>query len=300
MKTELIDKLKDVLGTGNVLENEMMRDHSSMQTGGPARLFLTPTDTDGLRDAVRLLNEYDIPWYVIGNATNILFKDSGYDGALIQMLDKQNAVTVDGVTVTAQAGVMLKELARIICEAELTGFEFASGIPGSLGGAVTMNAGAYGGEMKDVVKQVTVMDRTGQIRIFSADETDFSYRHSAFSGGEYIVLSAELELKHGVRNEIQALMDDLNARRKDKQPLEYPSCGSVFKRPEGYFAGKLIMDAGLKGARVGGASVSEKHCGFIINDRQGTTQDVLDLITVVQKEVKERFGVDLECEVKVL
>lgn len=300
MKTELIDKLKDVLGTGNVLENEMMRDHSSMQTGGPARLFLTPTDTDGLRDAVRLLNEYDIPWYVIGNATNILFKDSGYDGALIQMLDKQNAVTIDGVTVTAQAGVMLKELARIICEAELTGFEFASGIPGSLGGAVTMNAGAYGGEMKDVVKQVTVMDRTGQIRIFSADETDFSYRHSAFSGGEYIVLSAELELKHGVRNEIQALMDDLNARRKDKQPLEYPSCGSVFKRPEGYFAGKLIMDAGLKGARVGGASVSEKHCGFIINDRQGTTQDVLDLITVVQKEVKERFGVDLECEVKVL
>lgn len=300
MEKYLIDRLKDIAGEANVLENEIMQEHSSMQTGGPARLFLTPPDTESLAGTIQLLNAEGVKWYVIGNATNILFSDKGYEGALIQLLDKYDTVEVDGLTVRAQAGVMLKKLAEIIYEAELTGFEFASGIPGSLGGAVTMNAGAYGGEMKDVVRSVTAMDRNGQIRIFDAKEADFAYRHSAFSGGEYIVLEAELELQKGVGSDIRAMMDDLNGRRADKQPLEYPSCGSVFKRPEGYFAGKLIMDSGLAGARVGGASVSTKHCGFIINDQQGTTKDVLDLIALVQERVKENFGVELECEVKVL
>jgi len=249
---------------------------------------------------VKFLKEESIPYYVIGNGSNVIIRDEGYRGVIICIKEGLREVRIEGTTVHAGAGISLKELADIVCAASLTGFEFASGIPGSLGGAVTMNAGAYDGEMKNVVRSVEAVDKDGNAVTFTAEEADFSYRHSAFSAGDYIITGAVLELAEGKRDEIQAKMDDLNQRRADKQPLEYPSCGSTFKRPEGHFAGKLIMDSGLAGARVGGASVSAKHCGFVINDQNGTAEDVLGVIAMVQKTVKEKFGIELECEVKVL
>ena len=300
MNEIILNEIKDLLGGANVSLNEIMEPHLSMRVGGPADYYFTPENIEQCAGLIKILNENNIPYYVLGNATNVIIRDLGFRGAIVHIRDKMSEVTVSEEKVTAQAGIKLKDLADIICRESLTGFEFASGIPGSLGGAVTMNAGAYGGEMKDVVESVTVIDRQGRIREVKAEDADFSYRHSAFSSGDYLVVSAVLRLKKGNISEIQALMDELNARRADKQPLEYPSCGSTFKRPEGYFAGKLIMDSGLAGARVGGASVSRKHCGFVINDQGGTATDVLGLIKLIQRTVKEKFGVELECEVKVL
>jgi len=300
MNDALLREIRERIGAENVRENELMKLHSSMKTGGRARYFLTPEKAEDCGFLMKTLTDAGVPFYIIGNATNILFRDEGYEGALIQILERRNRIETEGNIICAQAGVMLKQLAARACAEGLTGLEFASGIPGSLGGAVTMNAGAYDGEMKDVIRQVKAAGRDGKIRTFEASECDFSYRHSIFSNGEYIVLEAVMELAPGDSAAIQAKMDDLNARRRQKQPLEYPSCGSVFKRPEGYFAGKLIMDSGLAGARVGGVCVSPKHCGFIVNDQGGTTQDVLDLIAHVQDTVYSRFNVRLECEVKVL
>ena len=295
-----LEKIKDIAGSENVSAGEVMAPHMSMKVGGPADVFVSPDSVQKVCELVRYLNNEEIPYYVIGNGSNVIIRDQGYRGVIICLKDGMNKVEIHGDKVTAQAGISLHDLADMICEQSLTGFEFASGIPGSLGGAVTMNAGAYDGEMKNVVTRVSAVDRMGNIVEFTAGEAQFAYRHSAFSDGDYVVISAELTLTAGDRKAIQAKMDDLNKRRADKQPLKYPSCGSTFKRPEGYFAGKLIMDAGLAGARCGGASVSDKHCGFVVNDRNGTAADVLDVIAMVQKRVKEDSGIELECEVKVL
>ena len=259
-----------------------------------------PRDEEQIAAIIRVLKEENIPYYILGNGTNVIFKDEGYDGAIIRLLDNINNVEINGTHIKAQAGIKLVRLANAALEAGLSGLEFASGIPGSLGGAVTMNAGAYDGEMKDVLTLIKAMDKEGNIITFTPKEAELTYRHSIFSDGDYIIIEAEMELLEGSKADIKAKMDDLNGRRRDKQPLEYPSCGSTFKRPEGYFAGKLIADSGLSGARVGGASVSTKHCGFIINDQNGTAKDVLDLIEYVKKTVFEKQGVMLECEVRMI
>lgn len=295
-----IAKIKEIVGADNSVEGEIMAPHMSMKVGGAADLFVTPDDRKKLADLVRYLNENNIPYYVLGNGSNVIIRDEGYRGVIICTKDRMNSANVDGNTIIADAGISLKDIAEMACGASLTGFEFASGIPGSLGGAVTMNAGAYDGEMKDVLKLVEAIDRSGRVITFAAEDADLSYRHSIFSDGDYIITGAVIGLEEGDKDAIRAKMEDLNSRRAEKQPLEHPSCGSTFKRPEGYYAGKLIMDAGLAGARVGGASVSEKHCGFVVNDRGGSAEDVLGVISMVKETVKEKFGVELECEVRVL
>lgn len=298
--SRILQEIVNRIGAENVREHEEMAQHLSMRVGGPTDYFMTPQTEEDAAFLVKLLNENGIKYYIMGNGSNIIVRDAGFEGVMIQFLDNYNTAEIDGNLVRAKAGIKLKVLADMIMDRSLTGFEFASGIPGTLGGAVCMNAGAYDGEMKDVVREVKMLDKQGNILVLSNDEMDFSYRHSICSSGDYVVLEALLELKPGNKEEIKAKTDDFTARRKDKQPLEYPSCGSTFKRPEGYFAGKLIMDAGLKGASVGGASVSRKHCGFIINDNNATATDVLGLIDLVKRTVKESQGVDLECEVKIL
>ncbi len=298
--SRILQEIVNRIGAENVREHEEMAQHLSMRVGGPADYFMTPQTEEDAAFLVKLLNENSIKYYIMGNGSNIIVRDAGFEGVMIQFLDNYNTAEIDGNLVRAKAGIKLKVLADMIMDRSLTGFEFASGIPGTLGGAVCMNAGAYDGEMKDVVREVKMLDKQGNILVLSNYEMDFSYRHSICSSGDYVVLEALLELKPGNKEEIKAKTDDFTARRKDKQPLEYPSCGSTFKRPEGYFAGKLIMDAGLKGASVGGASVSRKHCGFIINDNNATATDVLGLIDLVKRTVKESQGVDLECEVKIL
>ena len=300
MRDTDLEKIREIAGADAVIQCEIMAPHMSMKVGGPADCFVKPKDVSAICCLVKFLNEEKIPYYVIGNGSNVIIRDEGYRGVIICVKEGLREVSIEGTTVHAGAGISLKELADMACAASLTGFEFASGIPGSLGGAVTMNAGAYDGEMKNVVTSVEAVDKAGNAVTFTREDADFSYRHSAFSGGDYIITGAVIELAKGNRDEIQAKMDDLNQRRADKQPLEYPSCGSTFKRPEGFFAGKLIMDAGLAGARVGGASVSAKHCGFVVNDRGGTAADVLGVISMVREKVKEEFGIELECEVKVL
>ena len=299
LKDETVQKIREKLGEGAVLLNEPMAKHTSMEVGGPATYFFQPSSEEDLLFLIRLLEEESYPYYIKGNGSNLIFRDEGFDGAVIEIRTMQK-VTITGDVVEAEAGILLKDLSDKIEEASLTGFEFASGIPGSLGGAICMNAGAYDGEMKDIVRSVRLMTKSGVVLEKSAEEMAFSYRHSLCSSGDYIVLSATLQLAEGKRDAIRAKIEDLTARRQEKQPLEYPSCGSVFKRPEGYFAGKLISDAGLKGYRIGGAQVSEKHAGFIINTGGAKAQDVLDLIAYVQKTVREQSGVSLECEVRIL
>ncbi len=299
LSEETIRTIINKLGEDAVFRDEPMAKHTSMEVGGPVAFLFQPSSEEDLLFLLQALGEEKFPYYVKGNGSNLIFRDEGFDGAVIEIRRMQNVTITDDV-VCAEAGILLKDLSALIEEASLTGFEFASGIPGSLGGAVCMNAGAYDGEMKDIIRSVRVMTKEGEILEKSCEEMAFSYRKSLCSSGEYIVLSATIQLAKGDRKAIQEKIADLTARREEKQPLEYPSCGSVFKRPEGYFAGKLISDAGLKGYRIGGAQVSEKHAGFIINTGDATAQDVLDLIAYVQKEVQEKFGVSLECEVKIL
>lgn len=299
LKQEILEQIKECIGAENVLEEEPMNLHTSMEVGGPAAYLFQPETTEATAFLLKVLQQENYPFYVKGNGSNLIVHDEGYDGAIIEMM-KMNQITVEGDHLTAECGAMLKDISAKAVEASLSGFEFASGIPGSLGGAITMNAGAYDGEMKDIVKEVTLMDKTGNILVKKNEEMDFSYRHSMCSDGDYLVLQAKFKLEKGDPQKIQEKIDDLSARRKEKQPLEYPSCGSTFKRPEGYFAGKLITDAGLKGYCHGGAAVSDKHAGFIINKDHATATEVLELISYVQEEVKEQFGVELKCEVKII
>lgn len=272
--------------------------HTTFRVGGPADYFVMPESSGEVQQVISLCREEKMPYYVIGNGSNLLVSDEGYRGVILQIYRTMSRIEAEGTLIRAQAGALLSAIAAKAYENSLTGFEFAAGIPGTIGGASVMNAGAYGGEMKDVIRSVTVLDQDGKIRKIEREDLEMGYRTSIISKEGYITLEAEIELSEGKPGEIKALMDDLRTRRVTKQPLEYPSAGSTFKRPEGYFAGKLIQDTGLAGFQVGGAQVSEKHCGFVINKENATAADIDSLMRQVSEKVKEKFGVTLEPEVK--
>lgn len=300
MNSEIIKKFCDLLGEERVFTGEAMSRHTTFKIGGPADYFLMPDKGTDVGRIVKICKESAIPYFILGNGSNLLVGDGGYRGAVIQIYKNMSAVTVEGTEITVQAGALLSSVAAAAKNAALTGFEFAGGIPGTMGGAVVMNAGAYGGEMKDVLTEVTVMDEEGEIITLPADKLELGYRTSIIKTAGYIVLEAKLQLKKGNPEVIRETMKDLTIRRTTKQPLEYPSAGSTFKRPEGYFAGKLIMDSGLAGYQVGGAQVSEKHCGFVINAGGATARDVRTLMDNVRDIVYKKYGVELEPEVKFL
>lgn len=292
--------LCEAVGNECILEMEPMSNHTTFRIGGPADLFAVPDTMEQAAAIVRICREQNYPFYVIGNGSNLLVSDEGYRGLILQLYRNFSEITVEGEEITVQAGAMLSVIAKKALAHSLTGFEFASGIPGTIGGAAVMNAGAYGGEMKDVLVEVTVLTKENEVKVIPVQELQLSYRHSVIPQNEWIVLGAKLRLKKGEEAQIRARMEELKEQRVTKQPLEYPSAGSTFKRPEGYFAGKLIMDAGLRGYTVGGAQVAEKHCGFVVNRGGATAADVLQLMADVSDKVKEQFGVTLEPEVKML
>ena len=297
---EIIKCFNDLLGEEKVRISEPMNRHTTFRIGGPADYFLLPSTAEEVKKILEICKEKELPYFILGNGSNLLVSDEGYCGVIIQLYRNYGGITVEGTNIRAGAGALLSQIASAAKNASLTGFEFAGGIPGTLGGAVVMNAGAYGGEMKDVLKEVTVMTEQGEIMTIPAEKLEMGYRTSLVKKAGYLVLEAVISLKAGDVEEIKAIMKDLTEKRVSKQPLEYPSAGSTFKRPEGYFAGKLIMDAGLRGYQVGGAQVSEKHCGFVINKGNATAADVCGLMKDVQKKVQEQFGVTLEPEVKFL
>ncbi|HWR60311.1 MAG TPA: UDP-N-acetylmuramate dehydrogenase [Clostridia bacterium] len=289
-----------ILDISNILYNEPMKEHTSFKVGGPADIFIEPDGTEELRKAVTSLKENNIPYYIIGNGSNLLVSDKGLRGAVVKLGEKFSRVEIDGERVISECGILLSTLSKIAAKNSLTEMEFASGIPGALGGAVTMNAGAYGGEMKDIIEWVEVLDQELQLKRLQGAELGFGYRKSVIEPMGYIVISCCLRLKQGDPEVISRIMADLTERRKTKQPLHLPSAGSTFKRPEGCFAGKLIEDSGLRGFSAGGAQVSELHCGFVVNNGNATARDVYDVIRHVQKTVFEKFNVRLETEVKML
>ena len=296
----LIEELKNILGDEGVKLEEAMSRHTSFKVGGNAQIFVEPKDEEALKRLLELINTEKINYYVIGNGSNMLVSDKGYKGIIISMLKFTSPSLIENESITISAGKTLKELTELACENSLSGLEFAYGIPGSVGGAVFMNAGAYAGEIKEVLGKVKVMDKEGNVLSLNAGELDLSYRHSNIEEKGYIVLEAKFNLKKADKSAIWEKMQELMARRIDKQPLNFPSAGSTFKRPEGYFAGKLIDDAGLRGYSIGGAKVSDKHCGFIVNADKASAKDVYTLISYVRLKVKEKFDVELEPELRVL
>lgn len=280
--------------------DEPMKNHTTFRTGGNARVFISPKDDNELSLTLKLIKQNNLKPFILGNGSNLLVDDEGISNNPVIYIgeDFSSLRLIDRTTIEAGAGASLSSLCRFALENSLTGLEFAFGIPGSCGGAAFMNAGAYGGEMKDVVALCNHLDFDGEKGSYNKDELDFGYRHSVYSSNDCVITSVVISLEKGEKEEIQAKMRDILQRRKDKQPLEYPSAGSVFKRPEGYFAGALIEQSGLKGKRIGGAMVSTKHAGFIINYDNATTKDVLDLVKFCQDTVKEKFGVMLEMEIK--
>lgn len=280
-----------------ILFDEPMSKHTTFRVGGPAQIYVRPSVAE-LKEWVKFAKEYQVPLTIIGNGSNLLVSDNGIKGIVAEIGKEMESVFISGNTITAEAGVSLGALANQAAAFALTGLEFAAGIPGTLGGAVVMNAGAYGGEMKDVIKSVTVLDENGEEKELTLEELDLSYRHSCIPEKGYVVVEVTMKLESKDEKSIRETMADFRERRIEKQPLEYPSAGSTFKRPEGYFAGKLIEDAGLSGYQVGGAQVSEKHCGFVINKGGATEKDISTLMDDVTKKVKEQFGVDLEPEVR--
>lgn len=297
-KEKTAERLKEFTAGENIRTDVDMKDHTTFRTGGSADVFVTPQSITEAAEIVRFLLAEKIPYTVIGNGSNILVSDKGYRGCIVNMGRGTDYIKIEGDAVTAGAGAILSKVAYAAYENGLTGLEFASGIPGSLGGAVVMNAGAYGGEMKDVVKTVTMFDtKTSEIITMKGEQMGFGYRKSIAKEQGSVVLEAVLKLSSGNMTDIKSRMDELAALRRQKQPLEFPSAGSTFKRPEGYFAGKLIEDAGLKGYCVGGAKVSEKHCGFVINSGNATSDDIIALMKHIRKTVSERFDVMLESEV---
>lgn len=294
----MLEKLQKLLGETKVLTEEPMSSHTTFRIGGPADYFVLPENAEELKSVLKLCAEEQMPYFILGNGSNLLVGDQGFRGVVIQLYKNFDGIEIQGTTVRARAGAMLIRVAKEAARAGLTGLEFASGIPGTVGGAMVMNAGAYGGEMKDVVTSVLVLSKDGEIRTLGNEEMKFRYRGSVIEDEGYIVLETVMELQEGNVEEIQSRIEELSLQRKTKQPIEYPSAGSTFKRPEGYFAGKLIMDAGLRGYQVGGAKVSEKHCGFVINAGGATAADVMQLMKDVSEKVEEKFGVGLEPEVK--
>ena len=298
MNQNFYEELKNVIEESKIKKDEPMKSHTTFRIGGPAKYFVTPGTKEEVKAIIECCKKYDMPYYILGNGSNLLVSDKGYEGVVIQIFKNMNNISLEGNEITAQAGAILSAIANKALDAGLTGFEFAAGIPGTIGGACVMNAGAYGGEMKDVLKSVVVLTEEAEFLTIPVEELELGYRTSIIAKKNYIVLEAVISLTNGDKEAIKARMDELKVQRTTKQPLEYPSAGSTFKRPAGHFAGKLIQDAGLRGFQVGGAQVSEKHCGFVINKDQATAADVCELMRQVSLKVKEQFGVELEAEVK--
>lgn len=293
------NNIKSEFPTMNIKQDELLSHYTFTHTGGPADWLAFPQNVQEVQQLVEYAHVQHMPLTILGNASNLIVKDGGIAGLVLILTDMKN-ITVHGHTVSADAGAAYIDVTKVARDHSLSGIEFAAGIPGSIGGAVFMNAGAYGGETQNVVSKATVMDRDGKIFELNNQELDFGYRHSSVQDRHLIVLSADFALTPGNYDDIKAEMDDLNARRAAKQPLDLPSCGSVFKRPKGYYAGKLIHDSGLQGYTSGGAQVSKKHAGFIVNINHGTATDYLNVIHHVQKVVKAKFGVSLETEVRII
>lgn len=298
MNLGFYNELIQIIDKERVLLDEPMKKHTTFRVGGDADYFVMPRTTVEVKGVVALCQKENLPYYILGNGSNLLVGDKGYRGVIIQIYKEMNEITVEGDRIRVQAGALLSKVGSVALEAGLTGFEFAAGIPGAVGGAVVMNAGAYGGEMKDILASATVLTQDGEVLKLSNEELELGYRTSVVAKNNYVVLEAEYQLQVGDKAAIRARMDELKVQRVTKQPLEYPSAGSTFKRPEGYFAGKLIQDAGLRGFQVGGAQVSEKHCGFVINKDNATAADIVELMNQVSEKVFQEFGVTLEPEVK--
>lgn len=294
----MLSKLKEVIDENKIKYDISMAEYTTFRTGGNASLFIMPESLEDLKNVVKFFYEAKQDYYVLGNGSNLLVSDNGPSKPVIFIGKNFSSIDVFENSITVRAGASLSAVAKKACENSLTGFEFAAGIPGTMGGALIMNAGAYGGEMKDVVEAVSFLDPSGNEHIASNEEMEFSYRKSALSDTGCIITGAVINLSKGNKRDILDKMNELAAKRREKQPLEYPSAGSTFKRPTGYFAGALIEDSGLKGAAIGGAQVSEKHAGFIINKNNATSADILALIEKVSGSVYEKHGVLLETEVK--
>jgi len=300
LKKEEIQKLFENKSFSEILLDEPMKNHTTFKIGGPADVMIIPSSEEELIKAIKFSRENNIDFLIMGNGSNLLIRDGGIRGVVIKINEGFNEIKVDNSIIYCQAGALLSTTSKTALKHSLKNLEFASGIPGTVGGAITMNAGAYGGEMKDVVTTVRVLDKNNEIREYTNEEMNFRYRNSRVWDEGLIVLSVELGLEKGDYSTIEETMKDLTYKRTSKQPLELPSGGSTFKRPQGFFAGKLIEDAGLRGLRHGGAQVSEKHCGFVVNAGNATCKDVLYLISVIQKVVRDKFNVELEREIKLL
>lgn len=297
---ELVKKLTSIMGEESVLIDEPMGKHTSFKIGGPADIMVSPSNSAQLGEIIKDCISFNIPYMVMGNGTNLLVSDKGIRGVVIKIYENMDNCTVNGEFVEFEAGMLISKASKIAYQNSLSGLEFAEGIPGTVGGAVTMNAGAYIGEMAMVVIKTEYMDANGDIITVTGKEHDFSYRSSIIQKTKGIVLKTQLKLNNGDASKIKELMDDFNFKRRDKQPLEWPSAGSVFKRPKGHFVGKLIDDCGLRGYSIGDAQISNKHSGFIINTGKATCKEVLDLINHIQRTVKDQFDVELEPEIRII
>lgn len=297
---EVYERLIKNIDKSRVKRDELMRDHTSFKVGGKAKILVFPQTAEDIIAAVKCCKESGQNYYIMGKGSNIIVKDSGYNGVIIKLGDHYNRITVNGDQVRADSGALLSMIASTAFDHSLEGIEFASGIPGTVGGAVTMNAGAYGGEMSLIVEQVRVISQVGEIITIGNKDMNFGYRHSVIQEKAYIVVGVDLKLRNGNKEEIKKKTKELTARRNEKQPVNFPSAGSIFKRPEGYFAGKLIEDAGLKGLALGGARVSPLHAGFIVNEGNAKAEDILSLIEIIKQTVLDKNGVQLETEVKVI
>ncbi len=295
-----IKNIEDILQSSEVLYNEPLRNYSFTKTGGNAEILVKISNEKDLQNVISYSNENNIELTILGNGSNVLISDNGIQGIVALTSDMNDIELLEDDVISCYAGLTLKELTNFCIENSLTNLEFSCGIPGSVGGAIFMNAGAYGGEMKEVVQKVEVFTKNGEKKIYTNEQMEFSYRHSAIQETKEIISRVYFQMKKGNKEEIVSKVEELNKMRSDKQPLEYPSCGSVFKRPVGHFAGQLISEAGLKGYRIGGVEVSEKHAGFMINVADGTAKDYEDLIESVIEKVKEHSGVTLEREVRIL
>ena len=293
----VLDHIKQIVPEKDILLNEPMTNHTTFRVGGEAALLIRISAKEQLKRLIPFFRKLEIDFFILGNGSNVLVGDRGYQGAILSINKGFSGIKVDNNRITTDAGVLLTDISRIAADNNLTGMEFASGIPGTIGGATVMNAGAYGGEMSQIIESVSIMNDAGEEMELNNEAMEFSYRTSVIKKRPHIVLSVTIKLEYGDQKEIKQKINDLTIRRNSKQPLEYASAGSTFKRPPGKFAGKLIMDAGLRGFSIGGASVSEKHCGFIINRGDATAADILEVIKEVQERVYDRFDIKLEPEV---
>ena len=296
----IYEKLIKNIDREKVMRNVPLREHVSFRVGGPCDCMVFPSTADEIAAAAQICSSENVPYYILGNGTNVIALDEGYRGVVIKIGKNFSSISCESNRIISRAGALLSAVSRTALDNSLEGLEFAGGIPGSVGGGIIMNAGAYGGELKNVVERVTALDKNGRIYRLNRDECEFEYRNSVFQKNGDIVLEAEFLLTGGNGNEILERMKDFSQRRTEKQPLNYPSAGSTFKRPEGYFAGKLIQDSGLKGICIGGAQVSELHAGFVINRGGATASDILELIELVRNTVYDRYNVMLQPEVRII